>query len=245
MSELNVWSKYLNKAKNSMVLTKFLDEVELSELINIIRYDYEYKTFGGYDNSERVRVIINPYDDFGYDEFEISVLKIDYPSKFVKINHRNVLGTIMSLGINRNTIGDIIITEEEKPSIYLIVVKEMVEYLKQNLLSINNHTIKISEVDFDILKNLKIKEAMVKTLIISSMRLDVVLAGVLNLSRNEINSYFEEKKVLVNHQVCLNKHYEVSADDLISVRKFGRIKLINEIKKTKKNNFVIEVNIWR
>ncbi|MBQ8292800.1 MAG: RNA-binding protein [Bacilli bacterium] len=245
MAEFSVWSNYLNKAKQGMVLTKFLDEVELSELINTIKYDYEYQVYGGYDNAERVRVIINPYMDVNDNDFELSALKIEYPNKFVKINHRNVLGTIMSLGINRNTIGDIIITDDEVPLIYVILLSDMVEYLKQNLLSINNHPVKILEVDLDELKNLKTKEAINKSFIIASLRLDVVLASVLNVSRNEINSYFEEKKILVNHQICMNKHYEVSSDDLISVRKFGRIKLNNEIKKTKKNNLVINVNIWR
>ena len=77
------------------------------------------------------------------------------------------------------------------------------------------------------------------------MRLDVILASVLNVSRNEINKYFDEKKVLVNHQVCMNKHYECKTEDLISVRKFGRIAIDQEIKTTRKNNLVIKVKIWR
>ena len=138
MSDFGVWSHYLNKAKQGMVLTKFLDETELHELLTLIKNNYEYVIEGGYDNSERNRVIISPYEDVNLDDFEISILKIEYPQKFIKINHRNVLGTIMSLGINRNTIGDIIITDTETSSIYVIVVKEMVAYLQNYLTSINN-----------------------------------------------------------------------------------------------------------
>lgn len=240
----NFWDNYLDKAEYSNVLTKFLDEVELSELINTINNQYPFMIYGGYDNAERVRVVIG--NQIGLDEdFHISVIKIEYPSKFVKINHRNVLGTIMSLGINRNTIGDIIITDDETSLIYVIVAKEMVSYLQNNLTSINNYPVKIKEVSVNDLKNVKLKEGISKTYIISSMRLDVILASVLNVSRNEINSYFEEKKVLVNHQICMNRHYEYKSGDLISVRKFGRILINDDIKTTKKNNLVINVIVWR
>ncbi len=237
-----LWNNYLARSKYGMVLTKFLDEAELSSLLQTIGYDYEYQIYGGYQDAERVRVIINPEDEI---DFDISAIKITYPHKFVTLNHRNVLGTIMSLGINRNTIGDIIITTDEYKTIYLLVVKEMVEYLLNNLTTINNYPVKLREVDLSLLTNLKLKEALTKEYIISSLRLDVILASVLNVSRNEINSYFEEKKVLVNHQICLNRHYEWKKDDLVSVRKFGRIALEEEIKMTKKNNFVIKVKIWR
>lgn len=245
MSDFSIWSHYLNKAKQGMVLTKFLDETELHELLTLIKNNYEYVIEGGYDNSERNRVIISPYEDVNLDDFEISILKIEYPQKFMKINHRNVLGTIMSLGINRNTIGDIIITDTETSSIYVIVVKEMVAYLQNYLTSINNCPVKLKEVTISELQNIKLKEAIEKNYIVASMRLDVILASVLNVSRNEINKYFDEKKVLVNHQVCMNKHYECKTEDLISVRKFGRIAIDQEIKTTRKNNLVIKVRIWR
>ena len=236
---------YLSKAEYSTVLTKFLDEIELSNLINTNHNQYPILVFGGYDNAERVRVLINGEDESNNNELEIALLKIEYPKKFVKINHRNVLGTIMSLGINRNTIGDIIITSDEEALIYVLVVKEMVEYLKQNLTSINNYPVKIKEVDFEELQKVKLKEATIKSYIISSMRLDVILSNILNVSRNEINSYFDEKKVLVNHQICMNRHYEYKSGDLISVRKFGRIIIDDNIKTTKKNNLVISAKIWR
>lgn len=244
MSELNVWSHYLNKAKHDMVLTKFLDETELHELINVVKNEYEYVIEGGYESAERNRMIISPYKDVSFDDFEIKIIKIEYPHKFVKINHRNVLGTIMSLGINRNTIGDIIITNDDASLIYVFVISEMVTYLLNNLIAINNYPIKLKVVSLEELKNLKLKEAVEKNYIVSSMRLDVILASVLNVSRNEINKYFEEKRILINHQVCLNRHYECKFEDLISVRKFGRIVLDKEIKTTKKNNFVIKTKIW-
>ena len=122
---------------------------------------------------------------------------------------------------------------------------EMVEYLKQNLTSINNYPVKIKEVEFDELKSIKLKEAIEKTYIISSMRIDVILSNIIGVSRNEVNSFFDEKRVLVNHQICMNRHYEYKTGDLISVRKFGRIIIDDNIKTTKKNNLVISAKIWR
>ena len=242
----NYWDNYLSKAEYSSFLTKFLDEGELSSLLNANHNQYPLKIFGGYDNAERVRVIIGEDDNnISNSDFEIAILKLEYPKKFVKINHRNVLGTIMSLGIMRNTIGDIIITDDDNALIYVLVIKEMVEYLKQNLTSINNYPVKIKEVEFDELKSVKLKDALEKTYIISSMRIDVILSNIIGVSRNEINSFFDEKRVLVNHQICMNRHYEYKTGDLISVRKFGRIIIDDNIKTTKKNNLVISAKIWR
>lgn len=240
----NSFLNYLKRAEFEPVLTKFLDVTELSELINMIGNDYKYLINGGYEDAERVRVIISPDEDVDFSSFEIKIIKIDYPTKFVKINHRNVLGTIMSLGVNRNVIGDIIITSDENPEIYVFVVSEMVSYLENNLLSINNYPVKLKEISPEELINIHFKEGIEKQLIVSSKRLDVIIAGVLNISRNEVNRYFEEKKILINHQVCENRHYECKSSDLISVRKFGRIILDEEVKMTKKNNFVIRVKIW-
>lgn len=234
-SNNNYWDNYLSKAEYSSFLTKFLDEGELSALLTANHNQYPIKIFGGYENAERVRVIVGEKEyNITSSDFEIAILKLEYPKKFVKINHRNVLGTIMSLGIMRNTIGDIIVTDDEEPTIFVLLVKEMVEYLKQNLTSINNYPIKIKEVAFDELNNLKLKEGIDKTYIISSMRLDVILSNIIGVSRNEINSYFEEKKVLINHQICMNRHYEYKHGDLISVRKFGRIVIDDDVKTTKK-----------
>lgn len=245
-SNNNYWDNYLSKAEYSTILTKFLDEGELSTLLSANHNQYPVKIFGGYENAERVRVIAGEDPDNIMDsDFEIAILKLEYPKKFVKINHRNVLGTIMSLGIMRNTIGDIIVTSDEEPIIFVLLVKEMVEYLKQNLTSINNYPVKIKEVTFNELKNVKLKEAIEKTYIISSMRLDVILSNIIGVSRNEINSYFDEKRVLINHQICMNRHYEYKHGDLISVRKFGRIIIEDDIKTTKKNNLVISAKIWR
>ena len=240
----NNFNNYIKKAQYETVLIKFLDETELSLIIDNLDNNFNYLINGGYSKAERVRMLISSVDELKSDEFDIKVLKIEYPNKFVKINHRNVLGTIMSLGINRNTIGDIIITNDEYPKIYFFVVSEMVEYLKNNLISINNYPVKLKEVNFDELDSINFKEAIIKELIISSFRLDVIIAGVLNISRNEVNRYFEEKKIFVNHKICENRHYECKSTDLISVRKFGRITVEEEIKKTKKNNFVIKVKIW-
>ena len=105
--------------------------------------------------------------------------------------------------------------------------------------------VKIKEVEFDELKSIKLKEAIEKTYIISSMRIDVILSNIIGVSRNEVNSFFDEKRVLVNHQICMNRHYEYKTGDLISVRKFGRIIIYDNIKTTKKNNLVISAKIWR
>ena len=67
---------------------------------------------GGNEASERKRAIVAPdYFEPTEADYEMVLIELNYPSKFVKLTHRNVLGTIMSLGIDRNQLGDIIVNE--------------------------------------------------------------------------------------------------------------------------------------
>ena len=77
----------------------------------------------------------------------------------------------------------------------------------------------------------------------SSFRLDVLLSSVLKLSRSQANQLVEKKLVQVNYHVVDKSDYIVQVGDLISVRKFGRLRLLQDKGQTKKEKKKITVQL--
>ena len=61
--------------------------------------------------------------------FELTLFELQYPKKFVTIQHQHVLGTLMSLGIQRDQLGDIIVGED----IQFVLTKQLESYIISEL----------------------------------------------------------------------------------------------------------------
>ena len=124
------------------VLTKFLD-INEQQLAKSLQSRYEINFFGGTSYAERTRAIINGANP-RISEYHIVAYQIIYP-KTLNITHRNILGTLMSLGLKRNLFGDIIVSEEE---CYFLCCSDIAEYLEQEFTMINNQKIKLKKVSY-------------------------------------------------------------------------------------------------
>lgn len=229
--------------RKSFYLTKFLDESEQAELLSILQSNFKYHIhlFGGYQNAERKRALITVNEEA--EDFKIKAYRIDYSSKFAQINHRHVLGTIMSLGVKRNTIGDIVISADGE--IFLLVTEEIARYLVDNLIEINHTSITLVEVDLALLDQLKLNEPVKTDIIVSSMRLDAIVSEVMKCSRSDASEHIMLKNVKINHKLCEKTSHLCKINDIISVRKFGRIVLLEVKRMTKKDRIVLTIGIWR
>ena len=75
----------------------------------------------------------------------------------------------------------------------------------------------------------------------ASKRIDVVIAAVYNLSRNETSKLIKAEKVFVNSRLVTSNSYMLCDNDIVSVRGYGRFSFDKEIKTTKKGRLVLEV----
>lgn len=232
---------YIKKAKvQGFCLTKFLDSNESSELRKI--KDPTLKIFynGGYDDAERVRAIIldkTEQDPFDY-EYELGIIKVTPKSDIREISHRHVLGTLMSYGIKRETIGDIVVNSNE---IYIFAIIDIVPLIIDNLKEINRIGV-ISE-NCEITDFVNEIKSEAKTINVASLRLDAIVSKVLNKSRSDANEIIEKGLVQINHIECINNSYQLKTNDLISIRHFGRIEVKEIVNITKKDRLVLEVII--
>ena len=221
------------------VLSKFLD-LNDQEVAKRLEKDYLVNYCGGYSGAERVRAIINSSNP-RVAEYNIVVYKIECP-KTLQISHRNILGTLMSLGIKRNLIGDIIINDD---CAYFICAKEICDFIELEFNEINRQKISIKKVSYQQLDNILLESKKIETIIVPILRLDVVVSNWFNEARSKVVDSINLKEVYINNKIITKPDYEVKLNDIISYRGHGRIKFVELGKVTKKNRLVIGIEVYK
>ncbi|HLR64128.1 MAG TPA: YlmH/Sll1252 family protein [Pseudogracilibacillus sp.] len=221
------------------VTTDFLDprEQEIAKTILGKQSDLYYYDFaGGSPNAERKRLIIAPfYEEIKADDFDLVLLESEYASKFVSLSHRHVLGTLMSLGIDRKKTGDIYVLDD---TFYLFLTGDMVDFVSLHLTKIKNSSVALKQVDWH--EGIESNDEWIKKdYILSSLRLDVFIKEVYQLSRNKAADFIKNDFVKVNHTNVIDPAIQLMEDDLISVRKYGRSKFLHTGNRTRKDNIVV------
>ena len=210
-------------------LSKFLSIEEQRQLLVQSKLDCYF--CNNYDDEIRKRVIIGPKGFDNSNDFKIVIYKLIYDDHFGELKHPQILGTILGLGLSRDVIGDIIVGK----TTYIIVCDEISKYIESNLFMINRTPVSLERVD-------KIDEVVMNyqedKIVIQSLRLDLVVSKVTNLSREKAKAYIGAKLVRVNGLINANNDYYVKTGDVISITKFGRV-IVDEVLGTSKKDKII------
>lgn len=186
--------------------------------------------FGGYQGAERARAIFLDNTFGGKPSFEIAVIKAEWKGEFARLSHRDVLGSVMSLGIDRSLIGDIIATGEVAK---ILIDEKMTNYFLENLKEIGGASVKVT---IDELGSIAPKEEHVKEIkaTVASLRIDAVAAAGFGVSRSKAASDIESDKIKLNWQSVKNASVAVKEGDVISIRGRGRVEVAEICGTTKK-----------
>lgn len=222
--------------RGDIVLTDFLDFEEQKEIYAVKSHDIDLYLDGGYECAERKRALIG-YLDNSKLSYDIVILQSSYDPKFGEISHRNVLGTIMAFGIKRNTFGDIVV---ENNLITIFASLEISDFLINNLTMISRQ-----RMNFKVIKEFiqTEKKEVIQTINVASMRLDAVVAKAINCGRSEAVDLINSGLVLINHKECLNISHTVKENDLLSIRKFGRVEILEIVGLSKKNRTIVKISV--
>lgn len=207
-----------------------------------IRYT-KYELWGGADSAERKMVRFGFAEELGYEqEYPIVCIHIrPVMEKFAdNLSHRDFLGALMNLGIERSTLGDIKITGKEA---YLFCLESIAEYILTNLDKIKHTSVKCMLVEN--IAEIPSEEPEHMEVLLPSLRLDVCLAKVYNKSRGDILEYFREKKVYVNGRLCENNSKLLKEKDVVNLRGFGKFIFTGTYYETKKGKLRVEIDIFR
>ena len=236
----------LSRQVNRKGIVLFSDFLNLNEL-NIYHQcenllESRSETYGGIPCAERQMIAFLP-DALYYEwEYPIAALKVvpAYPKFAEKIGHRDLLGSLMNLGVDRSKIGDILIGEDCS---YILCEESMASYFMENLEKVRHTLVKLSVVSCEeITVHQKLAE---KEGIITSNRLDSVIACVHKLSRSQSLELLRQEKVFVNGKNIQNPTYSCKKGDIVSVRGFGRFIYQSDYGATNKGRLKIKYQVYQ
>lgn len=196
----------------------------------------KYMLWGGYDDAER-RVICFYEDDSSTNMFPLVCLKIlPLNKKFSdKLTHRDYLGAILNLGIERCKIGDILVMEEKG---YIFCRQEISDFICENLTRIKHTSIVVTVEEDDEIKEFKpTLEEIHGT--VSSVRLDSILSVAFHTSRSSLTGLIAGGKVYVNSRLTESNSYTLKEGDVVSVRGMGKFIFKEVGDQTKKNRYKV------
>lgn len=229
---------------NQYVFTNFLNMAEMTafyEMRKEISY-IPFTAFGGAENCERLMLRFGSEEMFGYEEpFPICCIQAEpLIEKFAdNFTHRDFLGAIMNLGIEREIVGDIAIKGKKA---YIFCTEKIAPYIAENLVQVKHTSMRCTVLSQapDILKpTFERKEVTA-----ASERIDAVLGKLLNLSRSQSILAFREKKVFVNGRQCENNSYQLKKGDVVTCRGFGKFIYEGVKYETKKGKICAEVSVF-
>ncbi|MBO0994293.1 YlmH family RNA-binding protein [Bacillus sp. SD088] len=225
-------------------LTDFLDPREQYILRSMagVQNEIKYQLFGGTDRSERKRALLFPeYYQPTIEDFQIGLYEMNYPKKFVQLDHRMILGSIMSLGIKREKFGDIIIHEDR---IQLLSDLAMEDYILVHLQQIGKAKVSIIKQDLAAILSPK-EQWKEKETSMSSLRLDTMTAAAFQISRNKAQLVIQQGRTKVNWGIIDQTSFECALGDVISVRGLGRCTLLEILGTTKKDKLRVKLGVLK
>lgn len=218
----------------------FLNMYEQDLLFSSVQNDFTL--FGGYNGAERQIACFGNPDDLGYNPCPpvCCILVSPLMQKFADdLTHRDFLGSVLALGIKRETIGDIIIKNNTG---FIFCLDTVSDYIVENLKKVRHTSVKC-EIVTDVPDEVN-PESTEKIIVIASVRLDVIIAEIYNLSRSESNNLFAAKKVFVNGKLTENNSQKIKPDDVVSVRGFGRFIFSGILQETRKGKFRAKAEVF-
>lgn len=236
-----IWDKYERcRVKNMPEHTAFLtpQEQELCRvLLRVIGGAEEYTFFGGYDGAERKQLHFLP-DWADQPEQTIAALRCSWYAT-EELTHRDLLGSLMGLGITRESVGDILV-DKAGHAADVLATDTAAGFLLQEWYQAGRVKMQVKPID---LHDLHIPQAAVREIhdTVASLRLDNMIGAGFSLSRGKAADAIESGKVQLNWQDVTKAGTAVTAGDVITVRGLGKCELTAVGNPTKKGRYGVTI----
>lgn len=212
--------------KSIAVCSGFLDLNQQNIVRGISKeLETDFILTGGYEDAERKLILFFPDYEINQDDF-LCVLRFSHSGR-EKLSHRDYLGALMGLGIERQNIGDILVFHDGAQA---VVKKEMSEYLKMSCNKAGKTNLETEVLPISSLVPCEATATEIKTTV-SSLRADALLSAAFNLSRGAALEAVRGQKIYVNDILLEKPEKLLKAGDKIKFHRHGRV-ILTEIGNT-------------
>lgn len=242
--------KVLDKAQTAMktwtyVCTDFLDPFKRALARDILFQvkGLQYTEFGGYENANRKSLVLMT-SDMSEELFEkdqmFSLVSVTPTAGADLLTHRDYLGAVMNLGINRDFFGDILLNPK---GCMIIGKKNVIEMIHNSLTNVGKYT---ASTRLELLEDLYVPEEKYHELSVSvsSLRLDCIVSAAFHCSRSDAADLIKGGKVFMNYKETTDLSKNISANSVISCKGYGKLELLEILGETKKGRLKIRIKIY-
>ena len=225
--------KFIKKISNIIenkqsVELRFLSLLEQNTINNYVKDKTILTMNGGYPESELKRATF-----FNDSVDNIICIRITYDKRYLSLTHQNILGTLLSLSITRDSIGDILPAQG-----VFFATKELQKEIFYSFKEISNVPIKLEVIEpTSIHSETKLDEMKFTS---ESLRLDLIVSKITKLSRRDSNILIERDLVKVNHLITTKNTKILKEFDILSIRKYGRFIILDTKNTSKKGKIIVK-----
>lgn len=236
--------KKICNSKNKITYTDFLNEKEQRVIEKNVKLENAF-FYGVNENADRKILVFYP-EKLTEELVRKSLKSVLSGIRIILKNdqignyeHKNYLSALIKIGIDRGKIGDILVDDYGADIIAFDMNKEFIIQSLSELTRFRKANIDIIPID-DIKQ--KIDRFEESTIIVSSMRIDNIVAELAGCSRTNADEYINSEKVFVNYETALKVSKTIFEGDIVTIRGKGKFRIDGLVRNTRNNRFVIKVN---
>lgn len=242
MTKTELLNKAAQNEEERLLLARALDKLELARRRNIPAHTGflspqervaveallnaagrpRHLFFGGYDGAERTICVFlpdwqEPEDFWAGEDCPVRALRCSFPGGS-GLTHRDFLGSILGLGLDREKVGDLLVGEG---TCDLVLLEEVADFLLLHLEQAGRVRLKTAPIPLSRLEAPQVQVRQVRDTV-SSLRLDAVAASGFSLARGKAADLISSGRVQLNHRECVKPDRAVAEGDVISCRGLGK-----------------------
>lgn len=236
--------KKICNSKNKITYTDFLNEKEQRVIEKNVKLENAF-FYGVNENADRKILVFYP-EKLTEELVRKSLKSVLSGIRIILKNdqignyeHKNYLSALIKIGIDRGKIGDILVDDYGADIIAFDMNKEFIIQSLSELTRFRKANIDVIPID-DIKQ--KIDRFEESTIIVSSMRIDNIVAELAGCSRTNADEYINSEKVFVNYETALKVSKTIFEGDIVTIRGKGKFRIDGLVRNTRNNRFVIKVN---
>lgn len=242
MTKTELLNKLAADPGERLLLSRVMDKLELSATRSIPAHTFflsqgeraaaerliaacghpRHLFWGGYGDAERTVCVflpdwMDPEDSPQEGDDPLCAFRLSYPEG-AELSHRDFLGSILGLGITREKLGDLLVSDG---CCQVVALREMQTTLLTQLDQVGRQRVRVSPLELSLLAPPERKVRLIRDTV-ATLRLDAVAASGFSTSRSRMSGLISSKKVLLNGRECDKPDRTVAQGDALVCRGLGK-----------------------